>query len=157
MKEFTLFCRLVIKLIFVCGFDLFLVVNSQYFHDCAIIRNHGIDEMRLNMTLVPFFLWPLVFKTLVFLDDGRMVMLKKVCGWVAVLASVVSQPTTPESALCGVRLGGFRTMLNQARSLVYQFRCPEYHHLSHFTVCICRLFEFVIIKICFIMGKIPSR
>lgn len=86
MKGFTLFCRLVIKLIFVCGFDLFLVVNNQYFHDCAIIIKSGLDEMRLNMTLVPFFLWPLVFKTLVFLDDGRMVMLKKVCGWVAVLA-----------------------------------------------------------------------
>lgn len=67
MKGFTIFCRLVIKLIFVCGFDLFLVVNNQYFHDCAIIINSGLDEMRLNMTLVQFFLWLLVFKTLVFL------------------------------------------------------------------------------------------
>lgn len=86
-----------------------------------------------------------------------------VCWWRRCVAglqfwhSVIPRPTTPESALCGVRPGGFRTMLNQARSLVYQFRCPGYHHLSHFTVCICRLFEFVIIKICFIMGKIPSR
>lgn len=156
LKELTLFFRLVIKLIFVCGFDLCLVVTGQYFHDCAIIINSGLDGMRINMISVPFS-WPLVFKALVFLDDSRMVMLKKkVCGWVAVLPFCCLSAHPPhlswqkdQSLHC--------TMLNQARSLVYQFRCPEHHHLSHFTVCVCRLFEFVIIKICFIMGKIPSR
>lgn len=152
MKELTLFFRLVIKLIFVCGFDLCLAVTGQYFHDCAIIINSGLDGMRINMISVPFFSWPLVCKALVFLDDSRMVMLKK--KGLQFCRSVVSQPTLhifhdkrTGVYTARVRLGGFGTMLNQARSLVYQFRCPEHHHLSHFTVCVCRLFEFVIIKI----------